>query len=210
MSDISTRLMEMVSKSNISFRDLERKTDIPKSAIQRYTVGETRKIPLDRLEALADALGTNAAYLLGWTNDRRKDFTITPNVLRIPVLGSIPAGIPLEAIEDIIDWEEIPASMARGDKEYFALKLNGDSMYPKYENGDVVIFLKQESCETGQDCAVMVNGDDATFKRVKLTPDGIALHPLNPAYDVRFYPNKEVRKLPVRIIGVAVEVRRKI
>ena len=126
----------------------------------------------------------------------------------VPVCGTIPAGIPIEAIEDIDDWEELKIERARGGREYFGLHISGNTMSPKYEDGDVVIFRRQESCESGQDCAVMVNGDDATFKRVKIGPQGITLHPLNPDYDPRFYTNKEVGELPVTILGVADEIRR--
>lgn len=128
----------------------------------------------------------------------------------VPVLGTIPAGVPLEAIEDVLDWEELPAAMARGGKEYFGLKVSGDSMLPDYRDGDVLILRKQDACENGQDCAVMVNSDDATFKRVRISEKGITLMPLNPVYEPLFYSNQEVSELPVRIIGVVVELRRKV
>jgi repressor LexA len=133
---------------------------------------------------------------------------LKPKNHRVPVLGTIPAGIPMEAIEDAQGWEELPEAMFSGGKEYFALKINGDSMAPKYECGDIVILRKQNTCENGQDCAVMVNGDDATFKRVRIGERGIFLQPLNPAYEPLTYSKEEVEGLPVRIIGVAVEIRR--
>lgn len=131
--------------------------------------------------------------------------------IKIPVIGSIPAGIPIEAIEDIIDWEEIPASMCAGDKDYFALEVKGDSMWPDYLPGDVVIVRKQPCCESGDVCVVYVNGYDATLKQVKLDEDGsISLIPKNQAYPPRTYSLDEVQSLPVAICGVVVELRRKI
>ncbi len=123
-------------------------------------------------------------------------------------MGTIPAGVPLEAIEDVLDYEELPESMFSGGREYFALKIKGDSMIPRYEDGDVVILRKQDSCESGQDCAVLVNGNDATFKRVRMNEKTLTLQPLNPAYEPMVYTTKEVVDLPVRILGVAVEIRR--
>lgn len=125
-----------------------------------------------------------------------------------PVLGTIPAGVPLEAIGDALDYEELPESMFSGGREYFALKIQGDSMLLRYEDGDVVILRKQETCESGQDCAVLVNGNDATFKRVRMNEKTLTLQPLNPAYEPMVYTTKEVAELPVRILGVAVELRR--
>lgn len=127
----------------------------------------------------------------------------------IPVLGSIPAGIPLEAITDILDYEEIPEKMAKSG-EYFALKVKGDSMAPKILNGDIVIIRKQEDAESGNICVVMVNGYDATLKEIKKDTAGIWVLPYNPNSDFKptFYSKKEIEELPVRIIGVAVEIRR--
>lgn len=127
---------------------------------------------------------------------------------RIPVLGSIPAGVPIELVEDIIDYEDISADMLKGGKEYFAVKVKGNSMEPKYLDGDVLIVLKQSSCDHKQDCIVMVNGDDGTFKRVFISDNGIKLQPLNSEYESMFYTNEEVEKLPVKILGVVKEIRR--
>lgn len=128
--------------------------------------------------------------------------------VKIPVLGSIPAGIPIEAIEDIIDYEEIPESWTRGGNEYFALKIKGESMMPEYRDKDTVIFKKQDTCDNNDDCAVMLNGNEATFKRVERLMEGVILKPLNPAFESKFYSNKEIEELPVRVIGVFWELRR--
>ena len=135
----------------------------------------------------------------------------SPSSYRIPVLGTIPAGIPLEAIEDIQDWEEIPAAWGSGDRQYFGLRVKGDSMYPRYLDGDTVILRKETTCESGDDCAVLVNGEGATIKQVIRKGDGsLELRPTNPAYPPRIYSPAEVESLPVQIIGVVVELRRKI
>lgn len=125
------------------------------------------------------------------------------------VYGTIPAGIPMECIEDIIDTEEIDGDMLRGGKQYFGLKVKGNSMEPEYLDGDTLILIKQEDCESGDDCVVMVNGFDGTFKRVFKNENGIVLQPLNSAYAPMVYSNEDIEKLPVRIIGVVDEIRRK-
>ena len=106
--------------------------------------------------------------------------------------------------------EEIPEDWTRGGKEFFALQVHGDSMRPRYEDGDVIILRKAETCESGQDCAVRINGDDVTFKRVRRREDGVMLQALNPEYESYFFSNRQINELPVRIIGVVVEMRRKI
>lgn len=176
------------------------------SSVSNWESGKT-KPNRNNLQRLARLYGVSMDYLLG--EEEKDKTTESSNALRVPVLGSIPAGVPIEAIEDILDWEEVPADWGRGGKEYFALKVDGNSMLPEYRDGDVVIFHKQETCESGQDCAVMVNGDDATFKRVKITDRGVMLQALNPDYESYAYTSKEWEEINGRILGVVVEMRRK-
>lgn len=175
-------------------------------------------MPMEYLQIIAADLGTTPEYLLFETdnpsvmkNDSNvRGFSMERSVTTIKVYGTIPAGIPVEAVEDIIDTEEIPASWLSGDREYFALQVHGDSMYPQYLEGDIVIFLKTDTCETGDDCVVYVNGQDATLKRIKRYEDGsLSLCPLNTSYSPCTFTAKQVQELPVTIGGVAVELRRK-
>lgn len=130
-------------------------------------------------------------------------------VQQIPVLGSIPAGVPIEAVEDIIGYEEIPADWLKGGREYFALRIKGDSMYPDYQDGDIVIVRKQSTCDSGDDCVVIINETDATLKRVHKLPDGIELEAINRMYGRRKYTYDEIKSIPIAILGVVVELRRK-
>lgn len=181
--------------------------------VSRPTVSEwehQKKDPSgERLLKLAELFKVDPGIVLGYQIGEKEIEASNADALRIPVLGTIPAGIPLEAITDIIDWEEIPTAMAKGEQEYFALQVKGSSMYPEYRDGDVVIVRKQETCESGQDVVVMVNTDDATFKRFKRTPNGIMLQAINPDYESYVYTNDEIMSLPVRVLGVVVELRRK-
>ena len=137
------------------------------------------------------------------------------NMVQIPVLGTIRAGIPIEAQQDILEYIEIPKTWLRGGKQFYGLKISGDSMFPKYQENDIVVFedsrnYNMESANN-KDCAVMVNGDDATFKKVLLNEDGITLIPYNAgAYDIKMYSNKDINEKPIRVIGIAREKRTKV
>ncbi len=172
-----------------------------------YSYWESGKVKIDNdsLKKLADYFNVSVDYLL----DRE-----TPNVgnqgrgVKIPVYGEIAAGIPIEAIEDIIDFEEITPDLAASG-EFLALAIKGDSMAPRIQSGDVVIIRRQETVENGDIAAVMVNGDSATLKRVKPDANGLWLLPLNPAYQPMFYTKKECAEKPVRILGKMIELRAK-
>jgi repressor LexA len=140
--------------------------------------------------------------------DDKPEVKIVKKAIRIPVLGNVAAGIPIEAIEEVIDYEEISEELAHtGD--FFALKIKGDSMEPRICDGDVVIVRKQEYAESGDLVIVLVNGDSATCKQLAKYPSGISLIPFNRAYEPFFYSNEEIENKPVRIIGRVVENRQK-
>lgn len=169
-----------------------------------YSYWENEKTKIDNvsLSKLAKIFNVTVDYLLG------VDPPQSVKGVRIPIYGSVPAGIPLEAIENIEGYEEItPALASKG--EYFALKIKGESMSPYILDKDIVIVRKQEAVESGDIAIVMVNGSEATCKMVKIGDDGITLIGHNTlAYPPHFYSQKEIATLPVRIIGRVVEVKR--
>ena len=134
----------------------------------------------------------------------------TDRVVQVPLIGTVAAGLPILADQNFECC--LPFVAGRHDpRELFALRVKGDSMYPRYLEGDTVILRKQPTCDSGNDCAVLVNGDEATLKQVILRQDGsVELRPVNPAYPPRVYSPAEVERLPVHILGVVVELRRKI
>ena len=156
---------------------------------------------LKSVQKIADYFDVTTDYLIGGELDKphRKG-------VRIPVLGYVAGGIPIDAIEDVLDWEEIDEDMARyGD--YFALKIKGDSMEPRIFDGDIVIVRQQDDVNSGDTAVVYVNGDEATCKKIKKTPEGIYLISTNPDYDPFFYSNEQIAELPVAICGKVVEIR---
>lgn len=145
--------------------------------------------------------------------DNAKISDILSDTIQIPVLGTIKAGTAIEAQQDIIEYIDIPKEWTKGNKNFYGLQINGDSMYPKYEEKDIVIFEQTEDygIANKKDCAVMVNGYDATFKNVTISEDGITLVPLNlnnsDNYQPTFYNKEQIEKLPVKIVGIAREKR---
>lgn len=224
----ANRLKKALDYNNMRPIDLANKTKISKAQICNYLKG-TYKAKQDKLYIIAKALDVSEAWLMGydvdmdreWFPDNKEDLTnitidnaryieTTTKTVKIPILGKVPASVPIEAIEDIIGYEEIPASMLRDGNNYFSLKIDGDSMYPDYKTGDIIIIRQQSDCNSGDDCVVMVNGDDATFKRVVKQEKSIILKPLNNEYEPYYFDEYEIMTKPVKIIGVAVEVRRKL
>ena len=177
-----------------------------------YWETDKAEISIDHAFSLAKLFGVPFPEFVGtdlrYNNAELIEFPT--KTIKIPILGKIPAGIPIEAIEDVIGYEEIPVEWTTGNKKWFALKIHGDSMSPKYETDDIIIVLQQHNCESGQDCVVMVNGDDATFKRVIKQEGNFILKPLNNDYEPILLTAHDIATKPVKILGIAKEIRRKL
>lgn len=159
---------------------------------------------IDKIEMLANYFGVEKSDLVEQHSAAKK-----ARAIRIPVIGMVHAGYPADAIEDIIDWEEVtPDVAARGD--LMALQIKGDCMEPKFSDGDVVIVLCQDAANSGDIVIAMTNGSEAEMRKLKLFENGtINLIPTNPAYPAESYTPKEVESLPVKILGKVIELRAK-
>ena len=203
------RIKQLRLQEGLTLKEVAKSLGISEATAQRYeSENGIKNIPYESLEKYAALFGVSPSYFMGWDNkSENKD---TPkNVARVPVLGYVAAGIPIEEIEDIVDYEEIPADWLRGGKKYFALRIRGDSMEPRMYDGDVVIVEKQDDAETGEYVIAAINGDHATCKRLMKYRDSIALLSLNSKYDPMIFTNEEVQTKPVTILGVVREIRGK-
>ena len=158
----------------------------------------------DTLIKIASYFDVSVDYLIGNSPVKKEK----KKGVQIPVLGEVRAGYPMETVENIIDYEEIDEEMARRG-EFFALRIKGDSMEPRFVEGDVVIVRKQETADSGDIVVALVNGDSATIKKLKRHQNGITLVPSNAAYEPMYYSNEEIIELPVNILGKVVELRAK-
>lgn len=199
------RIKELRTKKGLSQAQLAKILNIDRSTVNKYESGQSR--PIRYINKLADLFGVSADYILGLDGESRKEQNPPPKIVKIPVLGYAAAGIPIEAITDIEDYEEISAEMAEKG-EYFALKVKGYSMAPRFLPGDIAIVKVQENCSDGDLCIVQIGGSEAAMKQVYKKANGIVLIALNPmVFPPHFFTADEVQNLPVQIIGVVAEVR---
>lgn len=178
---------------------------------------------LETLKLISDAIHIDIDTLLKMLDDNqeiildekkyKEQFKKRIKGVKVPVLGYIKAGIPISAIEEIIDYEEIPETLARKG-QFFALTVKGDSMAPDIKEGDIAILLVQSNVENGEIGAIIFNGDnEATLKRIYKDETGITLIPDNPnnqdGFKPTHYTNKEIEEIPITIAGKLMEIRKK-
>lgn len=202
------RLKQLREEKGLSQSEVAKIMEVGRTTYLKWENGENQ--PTRKLDQLSQFFNVSIDYLLG-----KSDVKTIPNKnhhskgVKIPVLGRVVAGVPIDAVQEILDYEEITPEMA-ATGEYFALQVKGASMEPTLRNGDIVIVKKQPTVDSGDIAIVLVNGSDATVKEIKESPAGITLIGHNAAiYTPQFYSNKEIQNMPVQIIGKVVEMRRK-
>lgn len=206
LSLFGERLSESLKDSVETSYTLADKLNLSPATISRYT--NAKMMPkLATVYEISRILNINPEWLIGKSDQKHKNSLKTKST-KIPVLGKVIAGIPIDAVEEILDYEEISEEMAR-QGEFFALQIKGDSMEPRIKENDVVIVRKQQDIDSGDVAIILVNGYEATVKKVTKFPGGINLIPNNPSYDVITYTNEQIEKLPVQIVGKVVELRAK-
>lgn len=210
MSDIeirntfSIRLKKLLTEHELTQHQLSKILNVSESTVGKWIL--EKSLPrMGVIQKLSEYFNVPKSYFLERQDDPEKSIT---KGVRIPILGRVVAGIPLEAITDIEGYEEITPKMASLG-EYFALKIRGHSMEPQILDNDVVICKCQSDVESGDIAIILVNGDEATCKQIKKSTDGVTLIGFNPlVYPPHFYSNKEIEELPVNVIGKVVELRR--
>lgn len=195
------RIRELRKSKKLTSKELASIVGVAESTMSLYENGK-REPDFDTLRRIADALDTDLDFLLGGSSSPRSS-----RGKRIPVFGSVAAGIPIEAITDVEDYEEISEDMAKSG-EFVALRIKGNSMEPILLPGDTVIVKVQNTIESGEIAVVLVGGDEATCKKVQKTPEGVILISMNPVYEPMFFTNEMIESLPVLIFGKVVEMRR--
>lgn len=211
----ANRLKYAITIKDIKPIELSRKTGISKTNISCYMSGKY-EAKQDGVKLLADALNVNPVWLMGYDVPMEREIKIESNVFptadipkKVPVIGKISAGLPILAVENIEGYEFAPSSHIKEGYEYFYLRVQGDSMNLKFNEGDIVLIQKQDTLENDEIGVILVNGDDATVKKYKSENGLIILEPMstNPENTVQIYNPKNIS---IKIIGKVVSYQGRI
>lgn len=210
LEKFAERFSELVKNSSIEVSKLAEMLGIKsKSTIYRYMNAEMAP-KLTTVKYASEIFNVNPLWLMGYDVDKyvtKKDILGNP-VVPIPLVGTVKAGYNYLAQENWIGTVDVETSLVGDGKDYFALKVKGDSMAPVFIEDDIVIIKKQNDCENNEFAVVIINGDEGTLKKIKKTDNGIILQPLNPAYGPVMYTKEEMETIPIIIVGVVKQLKR--
>lgn len=203
------RIKALRKALNLTQEDLGNALGIQKAAVQKYEKGTVKNIKRENLIKLAKILNTTPEYILGWDAPSNV-YAVSDDMVNIPVLAKVSAGLGCYAdtISDYaVDYEPVQRTSLTPGEHYVYLRVEGDSMYPIFIEGDLVLVRCQSSVDSGSYAVVMIDGHDGVVKKIVYGSDFIELHSINPMYPVRRFEGEDV--LRVRIFGLVKEIKRK-
>ncbi len=202
------RIKTLRKEHNLTQEELGKMLGVQKAAIQKYEKGTVKNIKRDSLIKLARILDTTPEYILGWddfpSNTEPADGT---DLVMVPIVGRVAAGISCFAENNIVDYEPADSRAVRGGEQYVFLRVVGDSMYPIFMEGDLVLVRCQTSVDSGSYAVVTIDGEDGVVKKVVYGDNFIELQSINPMYPPRRFEGEEV--LRIRVFGLVKEIKRK-
>ena len=202
------RIKQLRLERGLTQEELGAKLGVQRAAVQKYEKGTVKNIKRDALIRLAEILDTTPEYLLGWDEMPRNVIPVSDeDIVHIPVIGRVAAGLSCFADDNILDYEPVLTSDISKAEKYAFLRVIGDSMYPVFMEGDLVLVQVQESVDSGTYAVVTVDNEDGVIKRVVYGADFIELQSVNPMYPPRRFEDEDVMR--IRVFGAVKEVKRK-
>ena len=191
--DIKSRRKEL----NLTLEQVGDLVGVGKSTVRKWETGDIENMKRDKIVKLAKALRVSPSYIMGIEEEQPQLETLP--VKKIPVVSKISAGLPIYSEENLIDYIYFATNKLNSDKEEFGLKVSGDSMDKIFQDGDIVVVEKDSVVENGQLGVVMINGYNATVKRIRYNGDQIILIP--ESNNSNHYPQVYGKDDDVKIIG---------
>lgn len=217
MDERAARISLAIEKSGLSYPELEKITGVSKSSLQRYATGGTKKIPIECIEKIAEATGTDARYLMGWDSEpistaiHMLNPATSTDFQPVNFWGKVSAGVGAYADGVPLRTMYAETDDLQSGYEYAWLEVDGDSMTPDLQDGDYLLVRVQDTAQSGDMVVALVDNGcetDGLVKRIEIEEGNhLALISTNPAYPPRVFIGDRMND--VRIFGVVVSSKRK-
>lgn len=204
---IGERIRKLREENGMSQTELAEKINTTKQNLYKYENGIITNIPSDKIEAIAQVYGITPSYIMGWDNKTEPSnisAIYTDGIYKIPVFETVSAGFGAYASSDIIDYIPIFVRNPNEVPDLMGIRVSGDSMYPKIEDGDIIVVHKQSSVDSGSIAVVLLDDEEGLVKKVEYGKDWIDLVSINPEYKTRHFEGSEILRL--QVVGLVKQV----
>lgn len=197
---LSDNLKEARKKAKITQVNLAKMCNVSQGTIANWESG-TRTPDPETIAKLADILSVSTDFLIGVDKPESNISAVfNEHIHMVPVFESVSAGFGAYADDYIVEYCPFIINSEREAEETIAIRVTGDSMSPKIEDGDIIRVHKQESVDSGSIAVVLLDGEEGLVKKVVYGDDWIELHSINPYYPPRRFEGEEVLRL--RVVGL--------
>ena len=214
MSELNDRIKEMRLKCDLTLLEVAERIGVKEATVQRYESGAIKNIKYETVCKLAEVFGCDPGRLMGWSPaaaetdppEERSNISdvITDGIHMIPVFESVSAGLGVYADSKVMDYVPVFVRNPAEAPSLIGIRVRGDSMYPKIEDGDVIIVRKQTSVDSGSIAVMLLDGEEGLVKKVEYGPDWIDLISINPEYKTKHFEGEEVTRL--QVVGLVKQV----
>jgi len=213
VAKFNERLLEAMKAKGISQAELCKRTGIGKSAMSQYMSGKFNP-KQTRTYLIATALNVSIPWLMGADvpMEDNDETVIHPlsndNVFMRPLYDSVAAGLGVPAVNQIVSYIPTYINNVSEKDKYIWVRVEGDSMFPKIENGDKILIRLQDSVDSGQIGVVLIDGEEAVVKKINYGNNWIELESFNPYYPPRRFEGSDVQQ--IRVVGLVREVSKEL
>ena len=213
MATFAERFAEALIIRHISAAELSRKLNISEGTLSQYKKGAYEP-KQRRTEAIAKELRVSIPWLMGADvpMEDNDETVIHPlsndNVFMRPLYDSVAAGLGVPAVNQIVSYFPTYINNVSEKDKYIWVRVEGDSMFPKIENGDKILIRLQESVDSGQIGVVLIDGEEAVVKKINYGDNWIELESFNPYYPPRRFEGADTQQ--IRVVGLVREVSKEL
>lgn len=203
---VGQRIKEARIKKGLSQTELAQLLGYKSRSSINKIESDGRDIPRSAIVRFAEVLDVTPAYLMGWESEEPSNVDILPSeqIRMVPVYESVSAGFGAYASSQVLEYMPLFIQNVHEAEEMLCIKVRGDSMYPKIEDGDTVVVHRQDSVDSGQIAVVMVDGEEGFVKKVVYDDDSVTLVSINPEYQDKLFKGKDLKRL--RVVGLVKQI----
>lgn len=214
MTKLQERIRERRIALNLTLLDVANLIGVKEATAQRYESGEIKNIKHETIVELAKVFKCSPQYLMGWSNklneplDDNVSALPTDHVFMRPLYDSVAAGLGVPAVNQIVSYIPTYINNVSEKDKYIWVRVEGDSMFPKIENGDKILIRLQDSVDSGQIGVVLIDGEEAVVKKINYGDNWIELESFNPYYPPRRFEGADTQQ--IRVVGLVREVSKEL
>lgn len=205
--DIGKKIADRRKELGLTLEQVGDFVGVSKSTVKKWETGYIANMRRDKIAMLAKVLKMQPAEFINDGSEQRESSNLSAvlpasNIYQIPVFATVSAGFGSYACDDVLEYIPVVITNPYDVDDTIGIRVKGDSMYPKIEDGDIIIVRKQESVDNGSVAVLLLDGDEGLVKKVEYGKDWIELHSFNPEYMTRRFEGAEVLRL--RVVGLVV------